>query len=218
MRNFLLFVIAFWSLDISAQFKHILDSIRYDLAQERSFFVCFDGKNSFIRDAKTSLFGLQAGYTYNHRTNMYIGYYTTLRDNIRIIDNPTALVGKTDSNTLFSEYGLAYFNFGCEYYFYNSKKWRLALPVAVGIGSGWDKQFTKNKVLKDQYNFAMPVDIGFYASYKLKWWVWIGGGLGTRISLFSSEYSGPFYTAGLNIRFGEIYNRSRDGVKKMFED
>jgi hypothetical protein len=216
VKRILLLFVLFQSINLSAQLKHLLDTIQYDLAQDRSFFVCLDGKNSFIRDVKTNLFGLQAGYTYNHRTNVYIGYYTSLSDNIRIIDNPTALVGKTDTNTLFSEYGLAYFNFGCEYYFYNSKKWRFALPVAIGIGSGWDKQFTQKKVFRDQYNFAMPVDVGFYASYKIKWWIWVGAGIGTRLSLFSNEYSGPFYTGGFNIRFGEIYNRSHKWVKKTF--
>ncbi len=110
-------------ISCQAQIRHMLDTIRHDLRQRpRSFFLSLDGKSSVIRDLKLKMFGLQAGHLYNRRTNIYIGYYTTLDNANRIYDNPTAKSPAFDSNTIYSTYGLAYFNLGCEYYFYNSRK------------------------------------------------------------------------------------------------
>lgn len=160
---------------------------------------------------------MQAGYTFNNRTNLFIGYYSTYNDRAIVLENPTALKGDTDSNTLFKLYGLSYLNVGCEYYFHNSRKWRFALPVSVGIGSALDKEYNEKRIFKEQYKFTMPVDIGLYASYKLKWWIWLGAGIGTRVTVFQSDYSAPFYTYGFNIRIGEIYKRAKIAYRKANE-
>ena len=187
----------------------MFDSIKYDLQQDKSWFVCLDGKNSVIRDMRTKLFGLQLGYLYNHRTNLYIGYYSTDNHQTRIIENPSAQNGNTDSNTVFLKYNLAYFNFGCEYYFYNTEKWRMSFPVALGIGMGNDQTYTIKKTLVQHSKTVVPLDIGFTVNYKIKWWVWAGAGIGTRLSLASSKYNGPYYYMGLSLRTGEMYYRAR---------
>jgi hypothetical protein len=190
----------------------IVDSIRKDLTYKKEFYICLDGKNSIIQGLNLKMFGLQAGYSFNNRTNLFLGYYSTLGDKSRIYDNPTAEFGKTDSNTINSTYGTAYFNIGGEYYFYNSKRWRLTFPVAIGLGTGWDQLYNSKKTLQFKREFTMPIELGFYASYKIKWWLWFGGGAGTRISTFAPQYSGPFYTYGFSLRFGEIYNRGRKAL------
>ncbi len=214
-------LLAIWLLTIrsEAQIKHMFDTIRYDLKQRpRSFFLSLDGKTSIIRDLQLKMFGLQAGYLYNRRTNMYIGYYSTLDNAHRIYRNPTAPPGTEDSNTIYTVYGLAYFNLGCEYYFYNSRKWRLSFPAGIGIGAGWDKFSTSTKFLEQKTSFVLPLELGFNASYKLKWWLWIGAGIGTRLSLASGQYNGPFYTYGLQLKTGEIYRRTKKWVKSWKGD
>ena len=194
----------------------MFDTIRYDLKQKPgAFFLSLDGKQSVIRDLNLKMFGLQAGYLYNKRTNIYLGYYSTLDNANRIYENPTALSPGTDSNTIFTVYGLAYFNLGCEYYFYNSHKWRLSFPAGIGIGVGWDKLFTNTKFLEQKNSTVIPLEIGFNASYKLKWWLWLGAGIGTRLSLASGQYNGPFFTYGIQWKTGEIYRRTKKWVKSL---
>jgi hypothetical protein len=159
------------------------------------------------------MFGLQAGYLYNKRTNLYIGYYSTLDNKNRILSNPTAAPGKTDSNTIFTTYGVGYFNFGCEYYFHNSRKWRLSIPAGLGIGAGWDRLSTSRKLLEEHTSLVMPLELGFNASYKLKWWVWLGAGIGARFSLASTQYNGPFYTYGIQLKTGEMYRRTKKWIR-----
>lgn len=201
-------------LKSNAQFKHALDTIRYDLNKKKSFFLSLDGKKSFINSVPQNFFGLQVGYTFNKRTNVFVGLYSTYYDRAYIKDNPTSKDGRIDSNTIFGLNGLTYLNCGMEYYFYHKNKWRLALPASIGIGSALEKNYTKNKIITDRHNFTMPVEIVFYATYKLKWWVWLGAGVGTRVNVFAARYSAPFYSYGVNIRFGEIYKRSVKLVKK----
>jgi hypothetical protein len=209
---FLIAVLA--CMNSEAQVKHMFDTIRYDLKQRpKAFFLSLDGKTSIIRDLQLKMFGLQAGYLYNKRTNLYIGYYATLDNESRIYRNPTAGPDRTDSNTIYTVYGLAYFNLGCEYYFYNSRKWRLSFPVGLGIGVGWDKFSTQKKFLEQQNSLVLPIEAGFNASYKLKWWIWLGAGIGTRLSLASGQYNGPFFTYGIQLKTGEIYRRTKKWVK-----
>lgn len=202
-----------FSVKSYAQLRGVIDSIRYDLRMDKSWFICLDGKNSIIRDLNIKLFGLQTGYTFNGRTNLYLGYYGSYNNERITLENPTAAAGKIDSNTVFARYRLSYFNFGCEYYFINSRKWRMSIPLAFGIGKGSDQKFkllnNKEHTFESSSSTVLPLDLGFYINYKIKWWVWAGAGLGTRFSINASAYSGSYYTFGLSLRFGEIYYRAR---------
>ena len=105
-----------------AQVRHMLDSIKYDLKQKREWYICLDGKNSVIRDLQTKIFGLQYGYMYNKRTNLYINYYSSYNTQDQVLENPTAGYNKRDSNTVLVSSKLTYMNIGCEYYFMNTRK------------------------------------------------------------------------------------------------
>lgn len=194
----------------SGQIRHMFDSIKYDLKHSGSFFVSLDGKNSIIRDRPVKMFGFQAGLLFNKRTNLYAGYYASYK-NTRTIYNPTAAKGEVDSNTVDMRYRLEYLNIGCEYYFKDTRKWRFSIPFSIGLGAGRDIRYKKlgNDVLSDKRHKVVPLELGFNARYKLFWWMWISGGLGTRLSLASTEYNGSYYTFGLSLRTGEIYNRFR---------
>lgn len=213
MKKTVLILFLLTSLNTQAQIRGMFDSIRYDLQMEKSWFICLDGKNSIIRDLNIKLFGLQTGYTFNGRTNLYLGYYGSYNHESLVIENPTAKTGKTDSNTVFARYRLSYFNLGCEYYFVNSKKWRMSFPVGLGLGKGSDEKYkvlnSKERPFENKTSTVMPLELGFYINYKIKWWIWAGAGLGTRFSLNASQYSGSYYTYGLSIKFGEIYYRGR---------
>lgn len=206
-RVLLVFLLAFTAL-AEAQFRHMFDTIRYDLKQKKSFFVCLDGKNSVIRDMPVNMFGLQAGYTFNKRTNLFTGFYRSYNDE-KIAYNPTAKSGQIDSSTEFLRYRLTYLNIGCEYYFHNSNKWRFSIPFSIGIGGGKEvRRYNYKEISRNTYTVA-PVELGFYAHYKLTWWVWPGAGIGTRVSLANRSFNGPYYTYGFSFRLGEIYERGK---------
>ncbi len=198
----------------NAQLRHMFDSIKFDLKQKKKFFVSLDGKNNLVSDLNIKMFGLQGGYQYNRRTSLYVALYWTYNNQKTIKENPTAPVGSSDTNTVFSKYGLSYINFGCEYVFFNNKRWRLALPLAMGIGSGYNTLTRNEKLIKKETPILLPLEVGLNVSYKLKWWLWLGAGIGSRYSLSSNhDYNGAFYTFGLQLKTGEIYRR----VKKLID-
>ena len=200
------------SSSVSGQLKNLYSNIRSDLKGDRSAFVSLDGKNSIVRDVPIKLFGLQVGYLYNKRTNIFVGFYRSYNKEA-IIYNPTIQSPKTDTNTIFQAYKLTYFNLGCEYYFHNSNRWRFSLPFSIGIGGGKITQRKEKISLSKKSSFVMPLELGFFANYKLTWWMWLGAGMGTRVSLTSSNFTGSYYTFGLSFRYGEIYDRSKKMVK-----
>jgi hypothetical protein len=208
IRNSLFALSCLLAADTMAQFRHMPDTIRYDLKKEPSLVFGLDGKTSFIRDMKLNFYGAQVGYLYNKRTNLHVGFYTTYNKKKNIYDNPTSINKETDSNTIFNKFGMSYLNFGAEYYFYNTGKWRLSLPASAGLGIGWDKFYRADKYMHTNHSFVMPVELGFNASYKLTWWVWLGAGIGTRLSLASQRFNGSYFTYGLQFRTEEIYNWS----------
>lgn len=214
LKKGLLSLFLFLTLSASSQIRHMFDTIRHDLTHPKSMFVCLDGKNSVIRDMPVKLFGLQFGYTYNRRTNLFLGFYRSYNLE-KITENPSG-GSPYDSNTVWQRFRLSYFNMGCEYYFYNTPKWRFSLPFAIGLGGGQVRKRKLNGVFSDKHYTVLPVELGFTAGYKLTWWVWISGGIGTRVSLASSKFNGSYYYFGLSFRFGEIYNRAREMHKKQF--
>lgn len=209
MKKCFLPVFCFIALHAQAQFRHMFDTIRHDLKKDRALVFGLDGKNSFIRDLKLNFYGAQAGYLYNKRTNVHLGLYTTFNKQRMVYDNPTSREGSTDSNTIYNKFGMTYVNAGAEYYFYNTGKWRFSLPASVGIGLGWDKFYDNHGFTHKKNSFVMPLELGFNASYKLTWWVWLGAGLGTRLSLASQKFNGSFFTYGLQFQTEEIFNRSK---------
>jgi len=218
LKKAILFITFLLSISINAQVRHAIDTIKYDLTQKGKFYISLDGKNSIVGDLNVKMFGVQGGYLYNNRTSLYVGFYNSYANAVSIVENKTALQGKTDSNTVYATYGMGYFNFGIEYMFHDSRKWRLSVPLAIGIGAG---KYTRQS-MKTNYDIRhpgiVPIELSINASYKLKWWLWVGGGLGTRVSLtHSHEFNGPFYTFGLQIKTGRIIKRATDAYKEYRE-
>ena len=201
------------SHSLSAQIHGMFDHIKEDFKGKKSSYVCLDGKNSIITDVPIKMFGLQFGYTFEERTNIYLGYYGS-HNQEAIFKNPTAPLGRTDSNTIWKAYQLNYINLGCEYYFHNSEKWRLSIPFGIGLGNGKSHERRLENTYNKTKQGLMPVELGFFASYKLKWWVWVGAGMGTRICLGGNTYSGSFYSFGLSFRYVDIYKRLKSDIKK----
>lgn len=201
------------------QLRHFLDTMKYDISQRGKFYVGLDGKNNIVNDLKIKMFGLQGGFIYNKRTSVYMGLYFTSKEAVTISENYTARAGTTDSNTIYNAYGMSYLNFGTEYIFYNNHKWQLSVPMAIGLGSGSYRRFSQNKFYTATYPPILPLETGMNASYKLTWWLWLGGGLGTRISLNSTHYyNGPFYTFGLQIKTGAMVKKVKEAMQKQKED
>ncbi len=215
MKKATFFILFFLCLGLNAQVRHLFDTIKYDLTQKKRFFISLDGKNNIVSDIKIKTFGIQGGYIYNNRTSFYVGFYNTHGQNSRIFDNPTALPGKTDSNTVYSSFGMGFINFGCEYIFHNSKRWKLSVPVALGIGAGRHTKVSQGSILEIKRPGIVPLEIGIKANFKLTWWLWIGGGLGTRVSLNSNhQFNGPYYSFSLQFQTEAMIKKVTEVIKK----
>jgi hypothetical protein len=218
LKKSCLFILLFLSIALNAQVRHLFDTIRYDLTQKKKFFIGFDGKNNVVSDIRIKMFGLKGGFIYNSRTSFYIGFYNTYGNDSQVSSNPTAIAPKTDTNTVFSKYGMGYINYGCEYIFHNSRRWQLSVPVAIGIGAGRHTKVSRGRVTDISRPGILPFETGLNASYKLAWWLWIDGGLGTRISFSSNhEFNGPFYNFGFSIKTEAIIKKARDAIREYRE-
>lgn len=166
----------------------------------------FDNRNSFIGDTKVKVIGLRIGKEYNERFRMAIGFYNTTD----VITEQKITQNNSKNDTIVSKVGLGYLSFTADYVFYYTRKWELSVPIQLGLGSGRRTQLINDSLLKDktQSKVIMPIEIGVSAVYKIRPWVGVGAGLGSRFSLLNtSEFNGPFYSIGIKIYFGVLYRK-----------
>ena len=217
MKKLIVFILFINVIGVKAQLnRHVIDTIKFDLKQKKKLYVSLDFKNTFVSDLSTKMFGLQLGYIFNKRTSLYIGYYAANRAS-KVVANPTALQGQTDSNTMYQNYGLNYSNFGIDYIFYNTKRWRFSIPLSIGLGSGYSYLSSLKTTFETTKTYVVPLEFALYGSYKITWWIWFGAGMGSRIMLNNkSGYNGTFYSIGLQLKTGEIYRRTKNWVEKKF--
>lgn len=218
MKKVGIIAVLFICIHSNAQVRHFWDTIRYDLKQPRKFFLGMDGKNSIISDFTIKMFGFQGGTIYNSRTKFYSGLYFTPRKRSTIIENSTALPGRTDSNTVYVSYGLTYMNFGTAYIFYNTKYWEISAYLALGLGAGTYKKHTDTRYYSASHPVIVPLETGFNASFKLTWWLWLSAGLGTRMAIIGKhDYNGALYTYGVSVKLDAIYKKFRPAAEKAYQ-
>lgn len=182
----------------------MFSNIAYDYKQGKTFFLGLDGKNSVVGNVPIKLFGIQYGHLYNKRSTFHIGFYASHNDEKIISGNSI----EPDSTTIYQKHQLLYMNLGCEYYYYDSRKWRFSIPFSFGIGEGKSYRRRIDNIHYDkQSRSIIPLELGFKASYKLTWYLWINGGLGARVSLRNGQYNGSFYSFGLALKTDEIIRR-----------
>ncbi len=196
----------------------IRDSVRYYLNHKKPTLIGgASARNTFIGNEKTSVSGLSAGVDYGDKVSFTVGVYTLSNP----INNPKTMNPNTPTQFLANEISrFWYFGFTGDYLFLKKNRWALDVPLRIGIGSAnieLRKADKSKALIQETTHLIVPVETGLSAQYKLAWWIGLSAGLGSRIVIgngMSNRFSGTYYTGGLTIYFGSIYNHIREDMIK----
>ena len=187
---------------MKAQPPSLTDSIRSYLEKPARFTTKIQVKHSFITGKPIRTFGLKMGLTHQNRVAYGLGLH--IMDNG--IESPSLADGTERHVKLF--YGSLYF----EYSFYHKEKWRINLPVHIGLGASWheDKPMEGNSFVSDKrpvlmYEPAMGVE------YQLFRYLAIGTEIGFRLMLINNndiprQFTAPTWAVKLKINGNALYN------------
>lgn len=183
----------------------IRDSIRNALNTKPSIIVGFDGRNTIVSDYSNTIFGIMYGWDYG-KIAVYTGVY---------VMKPFRLYNIQGTDTLSVSYDFSYISSTLEYDFFVNKRWRLSVPVQLGIGYGHRVNYHFNEPVRVSNPLLIPVEARFNAIYKATRYLGLGAGLGLRKSLInSSRFDGPVYSFGLVFRWGNIWKDFKKAVSK----
>lgn len=210
---FTIFLILFLFLNsLSAQF---LDSIKTSFNQKPSVDFKIDARNSFITNSLARIRGVKLGLNYGNRMRIGIGYNW-------LINSITREEGQKRINGVsipyYSKLSFQYISPYIEYTFYQSKKWRISIPVLIGAG-GARYRLDFPVTTKSRMQFVTLYEPYMTAEYKLFKYFSIGFGTGYRLILTGTndirkDLTSPIYVVNANVLFGDLYKRL---VKKYTE-
>jgi hypothetical protein len=162
------------------------------------------------------------GYTWGRfQREVAVGYYWLGTLGSRQLSH----IGKLNSRTLelatYSRSEVSFVNVGYWHIIHNSKRWKMGVPVEVGLGRAKTQPYTLMDVplssLEPVKFTIVPVHIGGYAEWKATRWVGFGLQSGYRLNLKSSaeinDLQGLFY----RIRIIVYPAAFRDGFNFVFK-
>jgi hypothetical protein len=169
----------------------------------------FHNRNAFISSIPIKVYGARIGVEYGEKISFNFGLYTTFK-----VGTQTTI---KDTDTIKKSRTFNYASLSAEYTFYNRGRWNFAFPIMLGMGAGF-KETTTNGILSEKNSFfIMPIETGVKAHYSILDWLGAESTLGIRLSpLNASEFNGSFYSFGVNIYLGKIYNIIKE--QKGFEN
>jgi hypothetical protein len=182
-----------------------LDSIRIALKSKPKFVLGFNNRLSYV--------GVEASRT----SKLYVGldYDRIIRFELAYNAMPKAAV-ETDylvhGDTLVRTNQMSYLGLQAEYTFFRNRRWKLSLPVQVGIGGNQNTRRLNSDLQFSGKSTVLPVEPGVNALYYFYDWLGAKAGVGYRLTFGQSlsSLSGSYYNLGVAIFAGELYQKFKD--------
>ncbi len=213
MKRSLYLVIFLCAMAISSVASNqTLDSIRAALKSKPTFVLGFNNRLSYV--------GVESSRT----SKIYIGldYNRTMRFELAFNAMPKAAV-ETDylvrGGTIVRTNQMSYLGFQAEYTFFRSRRWKLSIPVQVGIGTNHSTRRFNNDLQFTGKSVVLPIEPGVNALYYFYDWLGAKAGVGYRLTFGKSltSLSGTYYNLGVAVIAGELYQRIKHKDRKIFE-
>lgn len=184
----------------------------------------WDGRSSFIDDKPVNIWGINTGISVGKKQHeMTIGYYWLTTNSVsRLIDLRKSAAKRLNLD-YYTKTDLFYFSTMYWHNFIETKRWRLSVPIEIGIGSTrseqnnlrYDYQLWKRK------DFFVPIQTGVYFKWKTTRWFGLSAQIGYRMSLIQrnikDRFDGIYYSYGVGLNpviITDLYNLMMRKKKK----
>jgi hypothetical protein len=186
--------------------------------QKPNFVINADIRQSFVKNSPITIYGGYAGLRFKDKNLISLGYYT-LSDSSKQkfrTQNQKQAAPTVPLQAVGSEVSLWFLSLGYTRTVYNGKVFKIDVPVEIGFGEGTNGIYdTEGKLLRLTTDNVFPLQAGVSTTIKLTRWFGVHLQSGYREilgkSIFQNQYSGLYYTYGISLNFGTIY---QDFVKK----
>jgi hypothetical protein len=192
-----------WSLISLGQYE-LLDTVRSALKADPTLTLALNNRTTFINAHDVTLYGVEAGYSYDSKVRLYLGLYGLSNKNKKwLLDDP-----RFEADSVLRSSSVGNISAGVEVTLIKQKRFKLRMPLQIGLGSVRTRYSFVDQKHIDEHAFMMPVEIGTNASFKLFRFLYLGGGVGYRLQLGNNKVlrmSSPFYSLGLGIPLEDLY-------------
>jgi hypothetical protein len=204
-----------------AQSTHLLsDSVllRPPDAPKRGlgFVLNWDARRSFVKNQRVNIWGVNTGLVFGKKRNqMTVGYYWLNFNSYQKLIDFRRKNSKLVNLDSYTKTDLYFFSLMYWKNFIETRRWRVSMPVEVGIGAtknqGTDL-LTEIQIWKRK-DFFLPIQSGLYAKWKATRWVGLSIQGGYRYALISQSiqqnYDGFYYSFGFELQpelFRDLYH------------
>lgn len=175
--------------------------------QKPVFVINADIRQSFVKDAHTTIYGGYAGLKYKQKHLYSLGFYTLSESSKEIL----AIQNRKRPIPVNENVAFWFFSLGYTRTIYDGKIFKLEIPLEIGLGEASDNVYRNDgKVLSLTTGATMPIQIGGSATIKITRWFGVHLQAGHREilgqSLFKDQYTGVYYVYGINFNIGRIYS------------
>ncbi len=214
--NFVLFVLI--TNSIFGQIDSLQLPEKKFTKQKPNFVINADFRQTFVKNSPITIYGGYAGLRFKDKHLFSLGYYTLTDSSKQKLKTQNKKLAATTATPqqINEDVSLWFLSLGYTRTIYNGKIFKIDIPIEIGIGEGSDGIYdVDGKLLKLTSGNVFPLQAGVSTTIKLTRWFGVHLQAGNREilgqSLFKNQYSGLYYTFGINFNFGTIY---RQFVKK----
>jgi hypothetical protein len=205
LRTFLLpTLFSMVSLGSNAQWTSHLDSIAQSFEQVPRAFARFVSINSFVSEKNVQILGVQAGYDFDDKVIVGLGYHWLQTKISQDLNVPKE--GLVDAFVR-----MRYIAPVVSYTFAHRKDWYVTVPLKFGFGISKltyrHRDGERQSVQQGNFAFWEP---GLSLEYRFWEYFGLEGGLGTRLMLrnnkaIEQQFTSMVFALKFKIRFGELY-------------
>lgn len=210
MRLITILILMILSSTLKAQRDIDFGKYRAALKGESKWTVGFAGNRSVADGEPVRFFGLYVGKDYDDLLRLALGIQFL---NPMLHEQEIRSQGALP-DTIRRTTEMAYWFFRSEFTYYRTEKWKLTLPVSIGLGSVKRMETRTNwSKARMRENATAPLEFGTHAIYFINPWLGLKAGLGIRLALGKesfSTFSAPYYKLGIGLYPVELYKLIRD--------
>lgn len=205
-KYLLAFQLLLFATMVNAQVK---DSIMHFLKNKPSPIGGLSGKYSIVSGKPNGISGVYAGAVFGEKLKTWAGFYW-MNDPLseELLDPLKPQLGIV--STKYEH--MRYFSIAADYAFLHRNKWKLSVPVQIGVGRAREWYVSKfdKSIFNDSRKPVFPLEVGFNGQYMFFDWLGVKAGLGTRFAIgngTSAVYSGPYSALGILLYFEPLYRK-----------
>ncbi len=185
-----------------------------------SYALNWDGRTSFINKKPVNVWGVNTGIIFGKkRHQMTFGYYwMTYNSFLKLIDFRKDAAKRINLD-FYTKTDFAFFSFMYWRNLYDTKRFKVSIPLEVGIGSST----TSKNLLRDDLrmwkrkDIFIPAQAGLFFKWKATRYVGLMVQGGYRYALFQQsfdhDYDGPYYSFGFTLE-SAIFEDAWRRIKK----